>query len=384
MEATPDQEEETFLHTHSSLGFLRMQYTDEHIPSERHKIAPWLATGGILSLLLHGSIFLLMGKRFFPEPSQPSFIDVQFVLPPQPKEQIVRTMPSEERTSRTPETLRLSDKNSAVEREQISRGDGLDAGIPGKSPQRKSPSPAEPRTVVTTQKEAQETREPQEVPARDSSTSQAKTIQSLRLSQETLQSEFGQTVPKRVVKDPGPRARELLTTQPGDVFNYVPFSRPFGSGAQIFGDFGSNDFLPDLPDGDITLLNAKANKFAVFVQRVATRVFSALRASGWGSLSQSDIRAIRTFSSIRAVLSPEGTLLRVVLETPSGSRSFDMVLEISIKNGASDPHPPEGARAEDGNIHFIFKAKSWSQVAPSRGGNGIAERRWLLLATGLE
>ena len=361
-----------------------MHYTDEHIPSRRHEIAPWLVTGGVLSLLLHGSIFLLMGKRFLPEPSRRSVIDVQFVPPPQLKQQIVSTMPSEERTSRTPETPRLSDKNSAVEREQISRGDGLNAGIPGKGPQAKSPSPAKPRTAVTTQKEAQEKREQLEVSARDSSTSQVKAIQSLRLSPETLQSEFGQTPPKRVAKETGPRARELLTTQSREVLNYVPFSRPFGSGAQIFGDFGSNDFLPDVPDGDITLLNAKANKFAVFVQRVATRVFSTLRASGWGALSQSDIRAIQTFSTIRAVLSPDGTLLRVTLETPSGSRSFDEVLQISITNGASDPHPPEGARAADGNIHFIFKAKSWSQVAPSRGGNGIAERRWLLLATGLE
>jgi hypothetical protein len=361
-----------------------MQYTDEHIPSRRHEIAPWLVTGGVLSLLLHGSILLLMGVTFSPEPSQRSVIDVQFVPPLQPKEQIVRTMPSEETTPRTPETLRLSDKNSAVEREQMLRGDGLNAGIPGESPQRKAPSPAEPRTAVTSQKEAKEKREQQEVPARDSSRSQTKTIQSLRLSQEILQSEFGQTSPKQVAKETGPRARELLTSQSREVFNYVPFSRPFGSGAQIFGEFGSNDFLPNLPDGDITLLNAKASKFAVFVQRVATRVFSTLRSSGWGALSQSDIRAIQTFSTIRAVLSPEGTLIRVTLETPSGSRSFDEVLQISITNGASDPHPPEGARAADGNIHFIFKAKSWSQVAPSRGGNGIAERRWLLLATGLE
>ena len=53
-----------------------------------------------------------------------------------------------------------------------------------------------------------------------------------------------------------------------------------GTGAKFFGNSGSTDYLPNLPDGDITLLNTKADHFAVFVRRVAARVFAALRSSG--------------------------------------------------------------------------------------------------------
>lgn len=52
----------------------------------------------------------------------------------------------------------------------------------------------------------------------------------------------------------------------------------------------------------------------------------------------------------------------------------------AAENGAWDKNPPEGVTAEDGDIHFIFKARSWAR---NGGGNGLNEQRWLLLSTGL-
>jgi hypothetical protein len=147
---------------------------------------------------------------------------------------------------------------------------------------------------------------------------------------------------------------------------------------------GSRDFLADIPDGDVTLLNAKANKFAVFVRRVASQVFANLKGSGWHSLSVADINAIESEAIYEAVLSPKGNLISVTQIDKSGSRFFDQVLATSIQKGAKDPNPPAGAEAEDGNIHFTFQAKSWVQIKNNPRTGTPVQRRWLLLGTGLD
>ncbi|MBL7663442.1 TonB C-terminal domain-containing protein [bacterium] len=142
---------------------------------------------------------------------------------------------------------------------------------------------------------------------------------------------------------------------------------------------GSSDFLPDVADGDVTLLNAKANKYAVFVRRVALQVFGALKQRNWQQISREDIRNIKTPAEFRAVLSPDGKLLSIEQVNQSGSSRFDEALEGAVKAGAWDKNPPSGARAENGNIIFVFQAQTWSQ--PSM--RGIGEARYLLLGTGL-
>jgi hypothetical protein len=180
-----------------------------------------------------------------------------------------------------------------------------------------------------------------------------------------MQSKFGELPAPADEKRPAPR----------------PFSRPPGSGAAIIGMRGNPDYLPNLPDGDLTLLNEKADQYAVFVIRVATQVFGQLRSSGWEQLQYGDIANISDYNTIEAILSPRGELLRVLIHAGSGSARFDRIVEASVTRGARDPNPPPGAAAPDGNVHFIFKAKSWSEV----GHQGrMYERRWLTLATGLE
>ena len=353
--------------------------------------ASWLTYGFICSALLHLFLFLLAQKQLLPPDNSKEVIEVSFIpTAPFASKPRIASESKAKKVDTAPKNARFQGaENRETVKEQIKRGDGEDAGRvvgrqappPGGSPNSQTQSKAntqsqnaQPNTQAQNNTQAQ---------PRKSSPQQAtskRPLKSLKLSATDLQGEFGVSNPLK--KDAGPPARALLSAPTG-LPGYRPFSRPAGSGARFLGNTGNTDYLPQLPDGDITLLNAKANKFAVFVRRVATRVFSKLRASGWENLSAADIRSMKGFSTIRAVLSPEGKLLDVRLEGPSGSKRFDGVLSQAVNNGATDPHPPPGALASDGNIHFIFKARSWSQVGPSRGGRGYAEQRWLLLATGL-
>ena len=119
----------------------------------------------------------------------------------------------------------------------------------------------------------------------------------------------------------------------------------------------------NLPDGDITLLNAKADKFAVFVRRVATQVFSQLRLSGWEHLNASDLAGLTGFSTVVAVMDKQGHFVSAAIEAGSGSGRFDAVLLQASRNGTRDGNPPAEAAATDGNIRFVFKSKSWSRLA---------------------
>ena len=142
---------------------------------------------------------------------------------------------------------------------------------------------------------------------------------------------------------------------------------------------GQSDFLPSIPDGEITFLNAKANAYAIFVRRVALQVFGALRKHSWSSLGRRDIASASSTTTIRATLSAKGKLLGIEQLSSSGSKGFDAVVKRASQEGAWDHNPPAGAKAGDGKIYFIFKSRSWTRA----GAGSHRERRWILLSTGL-
>ena len=317
-------------------------------------------------------------------------IDVSFELrPPQssPKKQIV-SPPLE--ASQTPplNTDKLSDVDATAIKEQIQRG--TNGGAPG--PQTQQPpapqsNPQQPAPPQPERKEAQpqkaapkqpvQKEQPQKQPQQPQNKSDLP-LKELKLDDATLALRFG-NVPK-----PAAASQKNSATAASDLSNYAAFSRPPGSGAAFLGTAGINDHLPNLPDGDITLLNAKANTYAGFVRRVAVQVFTQLRSQGWEQLNIREVRAIDGYSTIEAILSPDGKFIKLQQIENSGSRSFDSVVQLAVTAGARDPNPPEGARASDGLIHFIFKAKSWAAVGVNNRSGGPVEHRWLLLATGLE
>ncbi len=261
--------------------------------------------------------------------------------------------------------------------------------MPG-NPSRTQNQPSDQQKPTQSQKASQPQPQPQPQPkdqARENPTrpEQVKqptqkrdlNLKDLTLDQSTLAMKFG-TTPK-----PAAPAKNVPAA-PQSLAEYQAFSRPPGSGAAFLGNAGISDHLPNLPDGDITLLNAKANIYASFVRRVAIQVFTQLRSQGWERLSGQQIRQLSGFTTIEAILSPDGKFIRAQLLESSGSDAFDAVVNLSVSNGARDPNPPEGARAKDGMIHFIFKARSWSQMGVNRRSGAPMEQRWLLLATGLE
>jgi len=328
-----------------------------------------------VSVILHVLLCAALLSSKYPE-KEPSPISVTYVelAPP------IRQSPPIERQIVSPvdKTLEtppvnpafLSEKDSTAEKEQIKRGDSPDAApVVSKNVSKMPLAKPERATKQSVPKE--------ERPAAESKTERkTRPLTQLSLDAKTLQEKF--SFKAEATPPPGSTSRAV------NIGGYRPFSRPAGSGASIFGVRGSNDYLPNLPDGDVTLLNAKAEKYAVFVRRVATQVFTNLRSSGWEVLSSTDIRTINNFTTVTAVLSPSGQLLSISLETSSGSQYFDKVLNGAVRQGAKDPNPPPGALASDGKIHFIFKARSWNDTAVNGRTGSPFERRWLLLATGLE
>jgi TonB family protein len=269
--------------------------------------------------------------------------------------------------------------------EQIKRGDN--GGAPG--PNTKAPPTAAKQPNQQPRQQApQPVKQPQPKPAEQSeqepkpapkqpSPRRELALKDLTLDQSTLAMKFGtESAAKRPQREPSAAQSSLS--------DYQAFSRPPGSGAAFVGASGINDHLPNLPDGDITLLNAKANIYASFVRRVAVQVFTQLRSQGWERLSMQQIRQLQGFATIEAILTPTGKFVSARLLDSSGSTAFDAVLNQSVTTGARDPNPPPGALAKDGMIHFIFKARSWSQMTVSRRSGAPIEQRWLLLATGLE
>lgn len=122
------------------------------------------------------------------------------------------------------------------------------------------------------------------------------------------------------------------------------------------GSIGTPDVLPDIRQGNLTFLNAKANRFAPFVRRVALRVFQHLIIHQRKNLHINDVVAAQNVSTIEAKIDMQGNLKKLIIQTRSGSYAVDEGLLRACENGAWDENPPPEAIAEDGMIHFIFRS----------------------------
>lgn len=308
----------------------------------------WIAL--LLSLLLH-SVFL-MGFRTSEPQKKSRPISVSLL----PREQIVSPSESPE-AKEAPQKAFLSKSNSKVEKESIKRG--LEPSAP--QPPKKISKPQPPRSKQT--KEALQTNQKKQKAKPDK----------LLLANNILQKQFGSLKLEEKTEEQKKQLEGINRSRARKMAQAEPFSR-----LRTSSTFGSADYLPRIPDGDITLLNTKADRFAVFVHRVALQVFGSLRQKNWAELSRREVQSLDGFAIVRAVMSPQGKLLRVEVSKSSGLRAFDEILAGAAREGTWDQNPPEKAVAADGNIHFIFQARTWSVP------NGqIGERRWLLLGTGL-
>lgn len=143
-----------------------------------------------------------------------------------------------------------------------------------------------------------------------------------------------------------PQGRDLIAMAPPPAPNLLSLPDPAGT----------PDVLPDIRQGNLTFLNAKANRFAPFVRRVALRVFQHLLIFQRKNLHINDVVAAHEMSTIEAKIDMQGNLKKLIIQTRSGSYAVDEALLRACENGAWDENPPSEAIAEDGMIHFIFRS----------------------------
>ncbi|MCB0335247.1 MAG: TonB C-terminal domain-containing protein [Bdellovibrionales bacterium] len=322
-----------------------------------------------ISLLVHFLLALLILEsrqpRALPEVFDVS-ISTELVRQNLEKRKNQLVSPSMRSEQKPPEDTPLrSDADSGVTEQQIRQGDGRDYGaIPQQAvkqaPQAQPPAPPQKISPPVVSKPP-----PQTAPFKGGK---------LDLSSS---SDIIEQIARQGAKPNSNTATSTTGNQ-----EPAPFSRAANQNARFLGQFGDSDLITGIKEGDITLLNAKASKYAVFVRRVAARVFHLVKEYGWSYVKQNDYQSLDNFTLVRASMDRNGKLVEVRFEESSGSTNFDNVLVRAVEGGLGDPHPPSSAALADGNIHFIFMARSWSQMAPDRVG--VSERRWLLLKTGLE
>jgi hypothetical protein len=341
-----------------------------------HEQIPGLVLAIGLSFLLHIGFFVYLLIAPPVNTTLASNVITVSIEPPQalrePTTKIARQIVHPTNNTEAPKipTNLMSDHDSAAEKEQIKRGDAPEAAPIRAAVSKNASAPAQQKAPPANQPSKSAAKEkPSKAPPR---------IRELALDDSTLKDKFGIKPSDRPTLE---EAGQGKSSKPLE--NYRPYARAAGSGAALLGVTGTTDFLPNLPDGDITFLNAKANRFAVFVRRVAEQVFGELRRTGWDTLTRGDVEQVSDFVTIKATLSPTGELIAAIMQSQSGSARFDTVVLHAVQKGANDRNPPQEAALPDGNFHFTFQARSWSRGAPSRHG-GLSERRWLLLGTGLE
>jgi TonB family protein len=309
----------------------------------QHHTIPFM----LLSLAFHSMLFFMLSRYSFRLPSEyqsdTTEVTVHIELDSEeedhPKNAISEPLPSTivspseiPESKEIPLTNQLSDKTTRTDKEQIRRGDPLLQ--PQQQEQKSAATPAESRIKNIFLDKTSE--------LFASSTTEAVPI-------------TDETSPKQSTESAADRIQKFV------------------------GMSGNSDYLPHIPDGELTMLNAKADRFAVFVRRVALQVFSSLRTSDWTDhpVFQKNMNTEEVV--ILARMSKDGTLISAHVAKPSNHPSFDKIVLASVQKGTWDKNPPEAALADDGTVRFIFKSKAWV-----RQSGGMRSRKWILLGTGLE
>ena len=298
-------------------------------------------------------------KPDIPPPEQPPKQEPERKIPL--PEQIVQP-PDAGKNEVPPDTRFKSDQDTRVEKEQVKRGEPK----PGESKPEVKPAakPAPPKPPAPPQpqpaRNAPPGREPQprvaKLPSLDRLLPNA-----VRLAQEG----YGQ--PPEVVQDASEqRPQRQLTAGKDGLF--IPT-----------GPVGTLDYLPDVREGDITLLNTKAEVFAPFVRRVAVRVFQNFWISLKKDLTSAPLTAEEQIEA-EAVMDARGEMIGFTITSRSSRIALgsDRRLQQACNVGFFDRNPPPGARWDDGNIHFLFATAI--QSASSQQGAAF----WVQLAAGLK
>lgn len=271
------------------------------------------------------------------------------VVPP-PKNQIVSPPDSPEQT---PEKTRLfSDRDSHALEEMVKRGE---PAPPAKPPQAKpdnakekgpdKPAPSKARGESQGEERGSALAKSQ----RQTVNPSTRTAPALGMSDLFVR-------PAELARDPALRkgdSGEDAKTAEGGKRDLASLNRP-----ELWanpGERGTPDYLPDIKQGNFTLLNTKADRFAPFVRRVGLRVFQSFSMEFKQLIFAGSVPQGRDNVEVEAVMSRDGRRMEVYLKQRNGNLSSDRVLLGTLNDHIFfDENPPAQAVAEDGRIHFVF------------------------------
>lgn len=359
---------------------------DESLDRSGHLLLP-LALSLLFHLLL--AAMFAISAHFAPKPEEAPF-EVKFVEPqdstsakdqakaqPPPKPAEKAPVPPPEELARpknqivsppdspeeTPEKARLfSDRDSKALEEMVKKGE---PAPPAKPPEKTAkqeatkpaPKPKPPESKARGEESGADKgsalarTEPQKAPPA------TKTAPMLGLSDLFVR-------PSELAKDPmlrkGQSGNDDTSEQGGDRNIASLAARP-----ELWADPGQRgtpDYLPDVKQGNFTLLNTKADKFAPFVRRVGLRVFQSFSMEFKQLIFSGSVPQGKDDVEVEAVMSKDGRRMQVYLKQRSGNLSSDRVLLGTLNDQIFfDQNPPAKAVAEDGLIHFVFalNAQVW-------------------------
>ncbi len=286
---------------------------------------------------------------------------------PVPKTQIVSPPDS---PAETPDKARLlSDRDSRAVEEMIKRGE---PALPAKPPQEnaKTDNAKQADTDKTATKargDAQGTEHATALAKSDaqSRASTAKTVPAVGLSDLFVR-------PSELAHDPAlakGNSGDADKTAEGGRRDLASIPRP-----DLWADpgpRGSADYLPDVRQGNITLLNTKADRFAPFVRRVGMRVFQTFSMEFKQEIYAGTVPEGRENVEIEAVMTRDGKRVDVFLKQHTGNLSADRTLLGTLTDQIFfDENPPAEAVAADGRIHFVFALDAQVFYQGGRRGEG--------------
>jgi len=364
----------------------------------------------LLSLALHVAMLLwLRGEKLsFGEVEPPPLVVKLANVPPaapaparpapdaqaavKPKEQIVA--PSDQENNLPPlNRAYLSDRDNRVEQETVRKGNP-EAGVQQAPPQpapppqvASAPRPAPPPAPKPAPQPPQAKAPPAKAPPARASAPRRPQPQAQARAQRPPDTERGDTIPDGREKLPG---LSQLFAPPSEVLAKADQERRQAGGGPepgsaddprkdlvsapppapgLFGGMrGTFDALPDVAQGNLTMLNTKADRFAPFVRRVGTRVFQNLLIYQRQNLEASDILAANDIVTARVLLDRSGKLKSLEVEDHSGSMAVDQTLIDALRQAAFDDNPPPSAANGNGEYEFVFQAQLIAGVGPGARG----------------
>lgn len=262
---------------------------------------------------------------------------------PIPERQIVS--PPDEGKEEEPKNARfLSDRNNTVQQQTVRKGEPEPGSARAPAPPAPAPAPARAQPA---RPKVQPAAPPAAREAAPKQMARAPSLDQLLPSASQIAREgYADTGgPDQVAPKPSQDERR-------DVMRYADAL------ASNSGRRGTMDFLPDVREGDVTLLNTKAELFAPFVRRVAQRVFQSQIITLRRDVPRIGVTTTES-AAVEAVMNRQGALVSVRITEQSGTStvSVDRHLQRACQQAFFDLNPPSGAESNDGNIHFVFRTQ---------------------------